>query len=72
MSDKKDYNIIDAAKDLVTGNLELSDTETIVKRNTICDGCEAKDKLANMCTACGCFLPAKVRIKKSTCPWEKW
>lgn len=66
------YNLIDAAKNLVTGNLEIATDEVIIKRNAICDACEAKNHLANVCTACGCFLPAKVRLAKSSCPMEKW
>lgn len=66
------YNLFDAAKDLVTGNLEIADPETVIKRTEICDGCEVQNTALKVCTACGCFLPAKVRLKESTCPMELW
>lgn len=66
------YNILDAAKDLITGNLDIADDETIIARTSICCECEVRAELTNICTACGCFIPAKVRLTKSTCPMEKW
>lgn len=66
------YNIFDAAKDLLTGNLEIADDETIIKRIDICSNCEVRNALTNICTACGCFIPAKVRLVKSSCPMENW
>lgn len=69
MSDK-DYNIIDAALDAASGKLELADKETVEKRRNICNGCEAN--VAEICTACGCIIPAKIRLAKSSCPMELW
>lgn len=64
------YSIWDVAKDFVKGELEFADDDTVKQRQAICDPCEAR-KL-NICTACGCVLPAKVRLKESACPMELW
>ena len=66
------YNITDAMKDLLTGNLELAPPETVKARLAICDTCEAKNKILHVCTACGCFLPMKTKLTKSVCPFELW
>lgn len=71
MSDKP-YGILDAAKDLVTGNLRIANDETIISRLAICDGCEVQNKAVKICTACGCFIPAKIRLQEASCPMELW
>ena len=68
----KGYNILDAIKDAVTGNLEFADDETIAKRRALCDSCEVRNELVDICTACGCFIPAKIRLTESECPMELW
>lgn len=64
------YNIWDVAKDFIKGDLEIADAEIVKQRQSICEPCEAR-KL-NICTACGCVLPAKVRLKDASCPMELW
>lgn len=64
------YNIWNTLKDLFTGNLEFVDASTKTDRLTICQSCEARDN--NFCTVCGCYLPAKTKLKKSECPMELW
>lgn len=67
------YNIVDAAKDLITtGKVEIADDETILERINTCGSCEIRNALTNICTACGCFIPAKARLKKSECPLDLW
>jgi hypothetical protein len=39
-------------------------------RKAICDGCPKK-KL-NLCTLCGCFLPAKQIVSSFSCPEDRW
>jgi hypothetical protein len=70
MSDK--YGVMDAVRDLITGELKLADDDTIIARTQICDGCEVQNKPVKICTACGCFLPMKVRLTQSRCPMELW
>jgi len=64
------YNIVDAAKDLVAGTLEYADEDVVQMRNRTCDGCEAK--VAGICSACGCVIALKVRLKLSECPMQLW
>lgn len=48
------------------------DVEEIAKKRIIiCVDC---DRLTNrnICSACGCFMPAKVRSEKSRCKLGKW
>jgi len=40
-------------------------------RFEICIGCDYLRK-NNSCKLCGCFMPAKVRSKKSKCDDNKW
>lgn len=68
----RSYNIIDAAKDLVTGKLEFVSDEVAKERMDICKQCDARNDTINVCTVCGCFLPAKVKLKESSCPMEAW
>ena len=68
----KNYNIIDVIKDAITGNLEFADQETIDNRRSICNGCEARNHTLDVCTACGCVISAKIRLKESQCPMELW
>jgi len=41
------------------------------EREEICGGCEAATP-ERMCSACGCFIPAKVRNPGQNCPLGKW
>lgn len=42
------------------------------QRLDICHSCDAYFKFTKQCKKCGCFLPAKVRLKSSRCPLKKW
>jgi len=41
-------------------------------RSKVCDQCFFKDKALNTCKECGCFLPAKTRVKTAECPKGFW
>lgn len=69
---KSKYTILDAAKDLVTGNLNIASDTTVAEREKICNGCEVQNFTTKICTACGCFIPAKVRLADASCPMELW
>ncbi len=46
--------------------------ESIAKeRLTICLSCN-KLRKNNTCMLCGCYIPAKVRSPRSSCPVKKW
>lgn len=42
------------------------------ERYSICKGCEFYNELLRSCKKCGCFLPAKTKLKNSNCPIGKW
>ena len=66
------YNVFDAIKDTIFNNNDCWASEEVAKeRARICDGCQFKSRL-NICNECGCFLPAKVKYRLSTCPRNKW
>lgn len=71
MSDKK-YGIKDIAVDLVKGKIEFSPPQDQKSRLDICNACPKLDKKIMQCTACGCFVKAKVKFKLSSCPLGKW
>lgn len=66
------YGILQILKELFTGKLELASPEVIVARKALCGPCEVRNITSNTCTACGCWISSKVRLKKSVCPLEKW
>ena len=66
-------------KRLITGGAKLlkselgigaADAATITERRGICEACPALD--FGVCTDCGCFAAAKVKLKAEQCPREKW
>lgn len=42
-----------------------------IERLNICKSCEFFDE-RRFCSACGCFMPMKVREQGSECPHSKW
>lgn len=67
-----DYNVFNVVKDALAGELQFASPEVAQSRMDICNDCEARNKLTNVCTACGCFLPAKTKLAKSSCPMDLW
>jgi Family of unknown function (DUF6171) len=68
---------MDDLKDIVEGwkNLILNDPETQEvgkERITVCLRCDQFSKLNKTCRVCGCFMPAKVRMKEKKCPLGNW
>ncbi len=41
-------------------------------RYVTCKGCEFFNALLRTCGKCGCFMPAKVKLKDAKCPVGKW
>lgn len=66
------YNIVDAAKDALTGTLEIAPHDVRQQRLAICNGCDAHNKSLHLCTVCGCVVDLKVKLSKSSCPMELW
>jgi len=59
-------SLIKSASDLATGG--VTDPKA---RMDICNTCPFKGD-DNRCGKCGCFLPAKTRVKRSSCPIGRW
>lgn len=66
------YNFFNYLKDVIGGTAEYTDKETVNNRRKICDGCEVRNTAVDMCTACGCYLPAKLKLKLAECPLDRW
>ena len=66
---KEKYNVTPA--DLLNKN-NYTSKEIAQKRMDICHSCEFLLKLTNQCKKCGCFMNAKTKLKKATCPIGKW
>jgi hypothetical protein len=70
------YGILDTAKDIIQGNLELSSAETINNREMICMKCtqlrKSKFDKLGICGACGCLMSQKIKLEKASCVKEKW
>lgn len=50
----------------------LTDKTTYYARLQICTQCDKLEKPLYRCKECGCIVPAKAKIKNSTCPLNKW
>ena len=54
-------------------NKENYTNEEISKeRLSICKSCPELIKLTTQCKKCGCFMYAKTKLEKATCPLGKW
>lgn len=42
------------------------------QRLSICKQCPELIKLTTQCKKCGCFMFAKTKLEKATCPLGKW
>lgn len=42
------------------------------QRSNLCRMCEKIDEVQNICTECGCYIPAKARQMLDSCPLHKW
>jgi hypothetical protein len=58
--------------DLVNPTIVKVDDETALKRYSICQACPELVKLTKQCKKCGCFMTAKTKLEKATCPLGKW
>jgi Family of unknown function (DUF6171) len=46
---------------------------TIAKeRINLCKSCNFYEATFHRCRQCGCFMPAKVRMRLESCPIDKW
>jgi hypothetical protein len=58
--------------DLVNPNTEWASEEKGTARFDICKSCPELIKFTAQCKKCGCFMKAKTKLEKATCPIGKW
>jgi len=46
--------------------------KVVAQRYDKCRVCNEYDKVKKICKVCKCFMPAKRKIAKATCPLGKW
>jgi len=60
-----------AATKFVASGLKILPKEISNERLAICKGCSFLGK-HNICSSCGCFVPAKVKLPHEECPEGLW
>jgi hypothetical protein len=58
--------------DLVNTETEWASEELSTNRYEICQSCPELIKLTKQCKKCGCFMVAKTKLQKASCPIGKW
>lgn len=58
--------------DLINGDADWATEEIAKQRYDICKLCPELIKLTKQCKKCGCFMVAKTKLEKATCPLRKW
>lgn len=58
--------------DFVNPNTNFVVEEKQTARFNICKVCPELVKLTSQCKKCGCFMSAKTKLEKATCPLQKW
>lgn len=58
--------------DLLNPNSEWASEEDANKRYSICQECPELIQLTKNCKKCGCFMIAKTKLAKASCPLRKW
>jgi hypothetical protein len=57
--------------DFVNPDTEYVTEDEQQNRYATCEDCPHLT-VAKTCTQCGCFMPAKTKLKYAVCPIEKW
>jgi hypothetical protein len=58
--------------DLVNPSTEWANSDVAKERYSICKSCPELIKMTTQCKKCGCFMFAKTKLEKATCPLGKW
>jgi hypothetical protein len=58
--------------DFLNPNTEYSSEEESNARYLLCKACPKFNAGVKTCQECGCFMPAKTRLKGAVCPIGKW
>lgn len=58
--------------DFLNPNTEYALEDLATSRYSICQACPEFISLTTQCKKCGCFMAAKTKLEKATCPIGKW
>jgi hypothetical protein len=58
--------------DLINPATDWASEELSIKRFDICKACPELVQVSKQCKQCGCFMNAKTKLQKATCPLGKW
>jgi hypothetical protein len=58
--------------DFVNPNTEYAADTVAEERFNICKSCPRIIPVTNQCRECGCFMFAKTKLLKASCPLGKW
>lgn len=58
--------------DMLNPNEEQASEALSTERYSTCLGCPELVSLTKQCKKCGCFMAAKTKLAKATCPLGKW
>ena len=67
---QKSTNIVEGWANLMTKRYKH--TPFVKNRAQICYKCSNLNKVTKFCKLCGCFIPAKITVKKEGCPVGLW
>lgn len=71
------YGLKELTLDALKLNVQIAPEQLSTARYAICAGTDTSPKceffLPNKkCQRCGCYMPAKTKLTKATCPVKKW
>lgn len=58
--------------DVLNPNVERASEEESSRRMKICEECPELIPITKQCKQCGCFMKAKTKNGRATCPLGKW
>jgi hypothetical protein len=58
--------------DMLNPNIKKASNELATERFNICSACPELIHITKQCKKCGCFMTAKTKLEKATCPIGKW
>jgi hypothetical protein len=64
--------IVDSVGDMSKGKNIFCPSNIVNERLSTCNTCPDFVRSTTQCRQCGCFMSAKTRLKKASCPIGKW
>lgn len=64
--------VTDSLGEMSKGRPVFVDSGVQSNRMAICNSCPEYISSTSQCRRCGCFMSAKTRLKKASCPIGKW